>query len=234
MITNGKQSDEIDKWHYIALKSVRTDNGFNRPIRSLSRLFRGITSNNNGGFYCLGCLRSFRTDNALKKQERLYDNHDYCHIEIPINDNNTLKYNRGEISLKEPWVIYVVFKCLSIKQQSCQNDPEESYTERKAIREPCGYSSGLVSSFDSKQNKRSFHRGRDCTKKFGKNLQEHTTKIINFEEKEMMKSKKYVIYVKKSFVMIKMKKINLNYIKKLEIIVIIQENLEELLIAFVI
>ena len=49
-----------------------------------------------------------------------------------------------------------------------------------------------------------------------------------------IKSKKYVIYVKKSFVMIKMKKINLNYIKKLEIIVIIQENLEELLIAFVI
>ena len=67
MITNDKQSDKIDKWHYIALKSVNTDNGFNRPIRSLSRLFRGITSNNNGDFYCLGCLHSFRTDNALEK-----------------------------------------------------------------------------------------------------------------------------------------------------------------------
>ena len=58
MITNGKQSDEVDKWHYIALKSVRTDDGFYRPIR-LSRLFRGITSNNHGDFYCLGCLHSF-------------------------------------------------------------------------------------------------------------------------------------------------------------------------------
>ena len=38
MITNNKQSDEVDKWHYIALKSVSTDNGFNRPIRSLSGL----------------------------------------------------------------------------------------------------------------------------------------------------------------------------------------------------
>ena len=56
MITNSKQSDEIDKWHYIALKSIPTGNGFNRPLRSLSRLFRGITSNNNGDFYCLGCL----------------------------------------------------------------------------------------------------------------------------------------------------------------------------------
>ena len=68
MITNG------EKWHYIALKSVRTDDGFNRPIRSLSRLFRGITSNNHGDFYCLGCLHSFRTDNGLKKHERLCDN----------------------------------------------------------------------------------------------------------------------------------------------------------------
>ena len=49
-----------------------------------------------------------------------------------------------------------------------------------------------------------------------------------------MKNKKYATYVKKSFVMIKMKRINLNYIKKLGMIVIVQENLEELLIAFAI
>ena len=65
MITDDKQSDGIDKWHYIALKSVPIDNGFNRPIRSLSRLFRRIASNNNGDLYCLGCVHSFRTDNAL-------------------------------------------------------------------------------------------------------------------------------------------------------------------------
>ena len=41
-------------------------------------------------------------------------------------------------------------------------------------------------------------------------------------------------YVKKSFVMIKLKKKNLKYTKKVEIVVIIQGNLEELLIAFAI
>ena len=41
VITNGEQSDEAEKWHYIALKSVCNPDGFNRPIRSLSRLFRG-------------------------------------------------------------------------------------------------------------------------------------------------------------------------------------------------
>ena len=47
MITNGEQ------WHYIALKSEPTDDGFNRPIRSLSRLFRGITSTHCGEYLLL-------------------------------------------------------------------------------------------------------------------------------------------------------------------------------------
>ena len=42
MVTNG------EKWHYIALKSEHTDDGFNRPIRSFSRLLYGITSNHHG------------------------------------------------------------------------------------------------------------------------------------------------------------------------------------------
>ena len=59
MITDGK------KWNYTALKSGETEDGFNRPIKSLSRLLRAITSNNNGDFYCLNCLHSFRTYNVL-------------------------------------------------------------------------------------------------------------------------------------------------------------------------
>ena len=186
MITDDKQSDEIDRRHYIALKGLNTDKGFNRPIRSLLRLFRRITSNNNGNFYCLGCLHLFWTDNALKKHERLCNNHDYCHIETPTRDNNTLKYNHGEKSLKVPWVIYADFECLLTKQQLHQSNPEESYIEKKSIHESCGYSIDLVSSFDSKQDKHSFYRGRDCSKKFCEDLKKHAIKIISFEEKDMI------------------------------------------------
>ena len=62
MITDGK------KWHYLAVKS-------------LSALFRGITSNNNGHFYCLNCLCSYRTENKLKKHKKACENHDYCYVE---------------------------------------------------------------------------------------------------------------------------------------------------------
>ena len=73
-----------------------TDDGFNRPIRSLSGLFRGITSNNHRDFYCLGCLHSFRTDKALKKHERLCGNNYCCLAEMATENNDTLKYNHGE------------------------------------------------------------------------------------------------------------------------------------------
>ena len=105
---------------------------------------------------------------------------------MPTNDNNTLKYNHREKSLKVPWVIYVDFEFLPIKQQVCQNNPNDSYTERKAIHDACGYSLDLVSSFDSKQNKHSFYREKDCTKKFSKDLNEQATKITNSKEKDMI------------------------------------------------
>ena len=180
MITNG------EKWHYIALKSERTDDGFNRPIRSLSRLFRGITSNHHGDFYCLNCLHSFPTDNALKRYERLRDNNDYCRVEMPTRINNKLKYNNGEKSLKTPFLIYADLECLLIKQQSCQNNPNEFYTERKAMHEPSSYTLSLVSSLDSKQNKCCFYRGKDCIKNFCSDLKELAIKIINYEEKAMI------------------------------------------------
>ena len=63
MITDG------EKWHYTALKSEPTEDRFNRPTKSLSKLFRGITPNHNGDFYCLFCLHSFRTDNAFKNMK---------------------------------------------------------------------------------------------------------------------------------------------------------------------
>ena len=54
------------------------------------------------------------------------------------------------------------------------------------MHELCGYSIDLVSSFDSKQNKHKFYRGKDCIKRVCKDLKELGTKIINYEEKEMI------------------------------------------------
>ena len=49
-----------------------------------------------------------------------------------------LKYNHGEKSLKAPFAIYLDLECLLKKEQSCQNNLQKSYTEKKARHEPSG------------------------------------------------------------------------------------------------
>ena len=67
MITDG------EKWHYLAVKS-------------LSALFREITGNNHGDFYCLNCFQSYTTENKLKNHKKVCENHDYCYVEMPEED----------------------------------------------------------------------------------------------------------------------------------------------------
>ena len=43
-----------------------------------------------------------------------------------------------------------------------------------------------VDTFDSKQNKHSFYRGKDCIKRFCSELKELGAKIINYKQKEMI------------------------------------------------
>ena len=150
-------------------------------VKSFSGLCRGITSNHDGDFYYIGYLHSF-----LKKHERSCGNHDYYRVDIPEKDKNILKYYPGEKSLKAPFALYADFECLLKKEQSCQNNPEKSYTERKAKHEPSGYSLSLICSFDSTKNKHYVYRGEDCVKHFCKILKELGTEIFNYEEKEMM------------------------------------------------
>ena len=83
-------------------------------------------------------------------------------------------------------MIYADLECLLKKEQSCQNNAENSYTEKKAKHKPSGYSLSLICSFDETKNKRKFYRRKDCFEKFCEDLKELATKIINYKEKEMI------------------------------------------------
>ena len=63
----------------------------------MSSFLKGTKSNDDGDFYCLNCFRSIRTENKLKKHEKVCNDHDYCYVEMPDEDNKILKYNHGEM-----------------------------------------------------------------------------------------------------------------------------------------
>ena len=122
MITDGTSN-----WHYLAVKSI-------------SGLLRGITSNHNGDFYCLNCFQPYTTERKLRKHKRICNDHDFCYLKIPDEDNNILKYVPGEKSLKVPFIIYANLECLLQKINTYQNNPKKSYTEKKATHRSSSYS----------------------------------------------------------------------------------------------
>ena len=77
MITDG------EKWHYLTVKK-------------LSAFLRGVTGNNNRDFYCLNCFRAYTTENNLETHKKVCENHDYCCIEMP-NEDNKISQQRFKI-----------------------------------------------------------------------------------------------------------------------------------------
>ena len=167
MISDGQ------KWHYLVVKN-------------LSGLLKGITSNHKEGFYCLNSFHSYNTENKLEAHKKICENHDYCCVEMPTKNNNIIKYNHGEKSMKLPFVIYADLECLLKKMSTCKNNPNESSTTKITKHVPSGYSIFTHCSFDESKNKLNYYRGKDCMKKFSKDLREHTSKIINYENKKMI------------------------------------------------
>ena len=194
MISDGQ------KWHYLVVKN-------------LSRLLRGITSNHKEDFYCLNCFHSYRTENKFEAHKKICENHDYCHVEMPTKNNNIIKYNHGEKSMKLPFVIYADLECLLEKMSTCINNPNELSTTKINKHTPSGYSIFTHCSFDKSKNKLNYYRGKDCMKKFSKDLREHASKIIDYEKKKMIpltteekiyhNKQKYVTYVKKNLVIMR-------------------------------
>ena len=133
MITDG------EKWHYLVVKD-------------LPGLLRGITSSHHGDFNCLNCFRSYRTRSKFETHKKICENHDYCRVRMPTKDNNIIKYNQGEKSIKLPFVVYADLESLLEKISTCQNNPNELSTTEINKHVPSGYSLFTHCSFDQTKN----------------------------------------------------------------------------------
>ena len=78
---------------------------------------------------------------------------------MPTKDNNIIKYNQGEKSIKLPFAVYSDLECL------LENPRESSITEINK-HAPSGYSLFTHCSFDKSKNKLDHYRGKDCMKRF--------------------------------------------------------------------
>ena len=70
------------------------------------------------------------------------------------------------------------------------NNPKESSTAEINKHTPSGYSLFTHCSFDETKNKLDYYSGKDCMKKFCKDLKTHATKIIMKRKNDTINNKR--------------------------------------------
>ena len=154
--------------------------------KKTSTLLRGVTSKNNGDFYCLSCHHLFRTKNTLESYKYVCENKDFYGAVMPSESTKILEFNQYWKSNEKPSTIYADLQSLIKKVDGCKSNPEKSSITKVGEHVTCGYLMSTLWTLDGIENKQDVYRGEDCRKTIYESSREHTTKIIKFENEEMI------------------------------------------------
>ena len=114
-------------------------------------IIKRITSKNNGDFYCLDCLHSFRTKNKCESHKKVCENKDFCNVIMPSENTKILELNKYQKSDKAPFVIYSDLESFIERIDGCKSNPQNSFTTKVNKYIPSGLLMSTVSSFTSKK-----------------------------------------------------------------------------------
>ena len=97
-------------------------------------------------------------------------------MEMAKEDNEILKHNHGEKSMRISFITYADTESLLEKMSTCHNNLKKSSTTKinKYLVSVCSLSTHCWN--DTTKNRLDCYRGKDCMKNFSKELKEHATK----------------------------------------------------------
>ena len=150
---------------------------------------------------------------------------------MPSEDTKILEFNQYQKHDKAPFIVYADLECIIEKIDGCKHLSTTKVSEHI----PSAFSMSTISLSRSIENKHGVYRGKYCVKKFCESLREHSIKITNFKKKKMklLTKEQQESYENARIRCICKKNLKKNIWKiknivKLEIIVIIKENIEVL------
>ena len=152
-------------------------------VKRLSALLGVITSRNNGAIYCLNCFHSLQTKSKLESHGKVCKYYDHSDVKMPKENDKILNYVQGQKSTKTPFIIYKDTDFLRRKIYVCQDDPENFSTVKVSQQNASGYSIFTECAFDNIKNKHDHYKGKDCMKKFCKDLKERPMKKYSYRKK---------------------------------------------------
>ena len=136
-------------------------------VKNLSRLLSSQVSNHKEKHhFCLRCLNAFWTHKSLNKHLEYCKKHKAVKIDMP-KKGDILKFRNYCNSEKVPFIIYADTESLIKPIESCEPNPQNSYTKKYQKHEPISFSY-YIKCFDDnvfKPRLRSY-KGEDAMQKF--------------------------------------------------------------------
>ena len=184
-----RNSENTNREHNVILLLIK-EQGVNHYclVKNLTRLLSSQVSKHNGKkHFCMRCLNPFNDQKALDKHEEYCSNHEAVKIIMP--EKGTMlrfkNYHRGE---RVPFVIYADFESCIKSIDTCDPNPENSYTKQYQKHKPISFYY-YIKPFDSEVSlpiKERSYTGKNADQVFLKYLEEDIRAIANIEKKEII------------------------------------------------
>ena len=133
-----KRKDE--RKHNIILLLIKNgENSHYCLVKNLSGLLTSQVNSHKGKFYfCLNCLNGFDKPEKLEKHKEYCSEEDSVKINIPPPETY-IKFNNFLHSERAPFAIYADFESIVKPLDSCDPDPNRSYTKKYQKHEPLSF-----------------------------------------------------------------------------------------------
>ena len=189
-----RNSDCTDRDHNIILMLIE-EGGVKHYclVKSLSRLLASQMSNGKRKeHFCVRCLNPFVCQESLNKHQKYCNESEGVKIELP-QKGTMLKFKNHHRSEKVPFIVYADFESCIKPMQSCNPNPESSYTKQYQKQEPSSFCY-FIKCFDDEvyEPKSVSHMGEDASQKFVDMLEVDVKEITSIPQKKMIFGKKEV------------------------------------------
>ena len=162
-------------------------------IKDFNKFTYNQTKHEHKKHFCYYCLQCFTSEDILNKHKT------DCIVingkqSIKMPEKNTfVKFENFHKQLPVPFVIYADFEAITQKIDSCQKNPNKSYTEAYQQHIDCGYGYKVVCCYDDKFTKPvEIYRGEKAVYKFMEKMLEELNWCKNIMKKIFNKPLKMI------------------------------------------
>ena len=188
-----KVKKEDERKHNIVLLLIKNeDNSHYCLIKNLSALLTSQVNKHKGKFYfCLNCLNGYDTPEKLDYHKEYCSEKESIKINMPPPETY-LKFEKYHYSERAPFAIYADFESLLKPLDTCEPDPNKSYTLKYQKHEPVSFVYYIKSFYENvyKSKLRSYVKENeedpDPIDVFINWLEEDVKIISNLKERKMI------------------------------------------------